>query len=102
MRVIGLAVVVAFGFALVPVEAHTQQAGMVYRVGYLFEGSANAVMHASLGTGLDGLRQGLRTLGWTEGENLVIQARFAEGKPAERSPTRARERKNPELRLTPA
>jgi len=81
MRRIGLAVVLAFGFALVPVEAHTQQAGKVYRVGYLFEGSANAVMHASLGTGLNGLRQGLRALGWTEGENLVIEARFAEGKP---------------------
>jgi hypothetical protein len=44
MRRIGLAVVLAFGLALVPVEAHTQQAGKVYRVGYLFEGSADAVM----------------------------------------------------------
>src|SRR5882724_1145148 len=79
MRRIGLAVVLAFGFTLVPVEAHTQQAGKVYRVGYLFEGSSNAV--TSLGTGLNGLKQGLRALGWTEGENLVIEARFAEGKP---------------------
>jgi putative ABC transport system substrate-binding protein len=81
MRLIGLAVVLAFGFALVPVEAHTQQAGKVYRVGYLFEGPANAIMHPSLGTGLNGLRQGLRALGWTEGDNLVIEARYAEGKP---------------------
>jgi len=81
MRRIGLAVVLAFGLALVPVEANTQQAGKVSRVGYLFEGAANAVMHPSLGTGLNGLRQGLRALGWTEGENLVIEARFAEGKP---------------------
>jgi len=66
MRGIGLAVVLAFGLALVPVEAHTQQAGKVYRVGYLFEGSADAVMHASLGTGLNGLTQGLRDLGWSE------------------------------------
>jgi putative ABC transport system substrate-binding protein len=81
MRRIGLAVVLAFGLALVPVEAHTQQAGKVYRVGYLFEGSADAVMHASLGTGLNALSQGLRDLGWSEGKNLVIEARYAENKP---------------------
>ena len=81
MRRIGLAVVLALGFALLPVEAHAQQAGKVYRVGYLFEGPANAVMHPSLGTGLNGLRQGLRDLGWSEGKNLVIEARFTEGKP---------------------
>jgi putative tryptophan/tyrosine transport system substrate-binding protein len=77
MRVIGFAVVLALGFALVPVEAHTQQAGKVYRVGYLYEGSASAELPA---IGLDGLRRGLRALGWTEGGNLVIEARFAEGK----------------------
>jgi ABC-type uncharacterized transport system substrate-binding protein len=81
MRLIGLAVVLAVGLSLVPVEANTQQAGKVYRVGYLFEGSADAVMHASLGTGLNGLTQGLRDLGWSEGKNLVIEARFAEDKP---------------------
>ena len=63
MRLIGLAVVLAFGLALVPVEAHAQQAGKVYRVGYLYEGSANAITHASLGTGLDALRQGSVTSG---------------------------------------
>ena len=81
MRRIGLVVVLAFGLALVPVEAETQQAGKVYRLGYLSEGAANAVLPASLGTGLNGLRQGLHDLGWSEGKNLIIQARFAEGKP---------------------
>jgi len=29
---------------------------------------------------LDGLRQGLRELGWIEGQNITIEPRFAEGK----------------------
>ena len=79
MRMIGLAVVLALGVLLVPRAAEAQQAGKVYRVGFLSEGSANAVVLP--GIGLNGLRQGLRDLGWTEGGNLVIEARFAEGKP---------------------
>jgi len=53
-----------------PVEA--QPGKQVYRVGYL-----------SLGRGLaaeDSLRSGLRDLGYIEGQNIIIESRFAEGK----------------------
>src|SRR5262245_43543499 len=79
MRRIGLAVI--FGICvLAPLVAEGSQAGKVYRLGYLNEGSVNSEQPESRGIGISGLRRGLRNLGWTEGENLVIEARFAEGK----------------------
>jgi len=50
-------------------------AGKVWRIGYLDQGSA-----ARNTLYLDGLRRGLRELGWVEGANITIDARFAEGK----------------------
>ena len=50
-------------------------AGRVWRIGYLDQGStARNTLY------LDGLRQGLRELGWVEGQNITIEPRFAEGK----------------------
>ena len=63
-----------------PYTAGAQQVGRVYRLGYLSQSSASAVLPEARGVGLSGLRRGLRDLGWTEGENLVIEARFTEGK----------------------
>jgi putative ABC transport system substrate-binding protein len=57
-----------------PLAAEGQQAGKVWRIGYLDQGSA-----ARRGY-VDGLRQGLRDLGWVEGRNIAIEVRFAEGK----------------------
>jgi putative ABC transport system substrate-binding protein len=57
-----------------PLGAEAQAPGKVWRIGYLDQGSA-----ARNGLYLDGLRQGLRELGWVEGRNIVIEARFAEG-----------------------
>jgi putative ABC transport system substrate-binding protein len=48
------------------------QTGTIRRVGYL--GSGAAVPHL-----LDTLRQGLREFGWVEGQNIVVDYRFAEG-----------------------
>jgi putative ABC transport system substrate-binding protein len=65
-------------FALLQVVAlwaEAQPAAKVWRIGYLDQGSK-----AINGAFLDGLRQGLRELGWVEGRNIVIEARFAEGK----------------------
>jgi len=69
MQLIGLAV--ALSLTLASVAAEAQQAGKVYRLGYLSEGSAAALVQP--GIGLNGLRQGLRDLGWTEGVNLVTE-----------------------------
>ena len=55
--------------------AHAQQAGKVRRIGYL--GVTSASDRPAL---LDAFRQGLRELGWIEGQNMVVDYRFAEGR----------------------
>ncbi len=59
-----------------PRAAEAQQAGKVYRIGYL-GGTASTPETLAL---LDAFRQGLRERGWMEGQNLVIEYRWAEGK----------------------
>jgi hypothetical protein len=49
----------------------------VYRVGYLSQGTMSDVQPETRGTGFNGLRRGLRDLGWTKGGNLIIEARWA-------------------------
>jgi putative ABC transport system substrate-binding protein len=58
-----------------PLAAHPQQHAKVHRVGFLWE-NANTFPDA-----LDAFRQELRRLGYTEGSNLVIEFRWAEGNP---------------------
>jgi putative ABC transport system substrate-binding protein len=85
MRLIGLAVVLALSLALVPLAADAQSAGKVHRIGCLSlqrpEGDRSWVA---------AFRQGLRDLGYAEGENIVIQQRHAAGR-AERLPGLASE-----------
>src|SRR5262245_42966493 len=54
--------------------AEAQQAGKVSRIGYLGNGNAR-----SSGPTRDAFRQGLRELGWIEGQNVVIEYRWADG-----------------------
>ena len=54
--------------------AEAQETGKVYRIGYLGPSSATAVSRFT-----QAFRQGLRDLGWVEGQNIVIEYRFAEG-----------------------
>lgn len=63
------------GLLAAPRVAQAQQAGKVWRIGYLDQGSA-----ARSEAYVDGLRQGLRDLGWVEGRNIAIEVRFAEGR----------------------
>ena len=65
------------GLLAAPLAAWAQQAGKVYRIGYLSTGSASGTYLRPL----EALRQGLRELGWVEGQNIVIEYRFAEGRP---------------------
>ena len=65
----------AGGFSATPLAAKAQQAGKVYRIGYLSSGGSSPA--ASL---LTAFRQGLRELGWVEGQNIVIDYRSAEGR----------------------
>src|SRR5438105_14903374 len=67
-----IAFTIAFGGAV----AQAQQAGKIFRIGFLdaSTASANAVL-------LDAFRQELKKLGWIEGKNIAIEYRFAEQKP---------------------
>jgi ABC-type uncharacterized transport system substrate-binding protein len=78
MRVIGFAVVLAVSLTLPPLVAEAQQAGKVYRIGLL-----------SLAVGptprAESFLQGLRDLGYVEGQHFVMEYRRALGK-SERLP----------------
>jgi putative ABC transport system substrate-binding protein len=64
------------GTAAWPLSGHAQQqAGKVPRIGYL--GATSPSDRPPL---LDAFRQGLRELRWVEGQNIVIDYRFAEGR----------------------
>ena len=64
--------VVILALLAVPLAVEAQ----VYRVGFLGSAPASTAPHL-----LEAFRQGLRDLGWVEGRNLVIEYRWAEGRP---------------------
>jgi ABC-type uncharacterized transport system substrate-binding protein len=74
MRLIGLAVVLAVDLVLAPLAAGAQQAGKVYRIGWL-----SPAPSAPGAAQLEALRKGLPELGYVEGRNIVIEARWADG-----------------------
>jgi len=55
--------------------AHAQDAKKLFQLGVLYPGLSGASAPM-----LDGLRQGLRELGYTDGKNILINYRFAEGR----------------------
>jgi putative tryptophan/tyrosine transport system substrate-binding protein len=65
----------AGGLLAAPLAAQAQPAGKVWKLGYLDQGAA-----ARSKPYVDGLKQGLHDLGWVEGRNILIEARFAEGR----------------------
>ena len=71
--------------AIWPLCTRAQQAGKIYRIGIL-----EALPAERNAANLDGLRKGLRDLGYVEGRNLVIEYRSADGR-AERFPDLASE-----------
>ena len=76
----------AVGALLVtPLAAEAQQARKVYRIGYL-----SAPTRASVEQALQAFLRKLRELGLVEGQNLIIEYRWADGK-AERLPDLAAE-----------
>ncbi len=79
------------GFAAAALAAPSglfaQQPGRVYRIGIL---GAAAPTPDNLRISLEPFRQGLRERGWIEGQNIIIEERWAEGK-AERFPELAAE-----------
>ena len=86
LRPVTLVVTFALGLLAAPLPAEAQQAGKVYRIGIIRSGSGPPTTSPFY----MGLRQGLRELGYVEGQNLVIEYRSAKRKP-ERYPVIAAE-----------
>ena len=76
-----LAAVLALGLLTSPLGGEAQQAGKMYRIGWLSGRSAASAPQLSAA-----LVHALRDLGWVEGQNLVIDYRYADGR-ADRLPT---------------
>jgi putative tryptophan/tyrosine transport system substrate-binding protein len=74
-RTIGLLVTLALAILVTPLAADAPQVTTVHRVGRLIAGNPPAGPDPSL----DAFRQGLRDLGYVEGQNLVMEHRSAEG-----------------------
>ncbi len=72
LRTIGLVVTLALGLIAGPIPAEAQQAGKVYRIGYL---TGRGGRGSQSGGSYDAFRQQLRELGYVEGQNLVIERR---------------------------
>ena len=70
--------VLLVGLLALPMEAITQPAGRVARIGFV---GASAPDPAVLRTWVEPLRLGLRELGYVEGRNFSIEFRWSEGKP---------------------
>jgi putative tryptophan/tyrosine transport system substrate-binding protein len=73
----GLIVTLALALLAGPLPAGAQPRGTVWRIGYLSPGPA--ADHSNPVSSISALRQGLRDLGYVEGQNLVIESRYAEG-----------------------
>jgi ABC-type uncharacterized transport system substrate-binding protein len=82
VRLIGLAVILSL--TLAPIAADAQPVAKVFRIGFLFFGAPGPSAEA------DAFRQGLRDLGYIEGQNVTIESRFASGQ-VERLPEIATE-----------
>jgi ABC-type uncharacterized transport system substrate-binding protein len=74
--------VIAGGLLAAPLAVEAQRAGKIWRVGVLGNSPSP---HLD-----DAFRKGLRDLGWIEGQNIVLEYRYSEGRP-ERLPGLAAE-----------
>src|SRR3989337_469778 len=83
LRTFGLVLTFALGILSAPLAAEAEQAGKVHRIGFLSPSSPSDPERLASPFGERGLaafRQGLRDLGYVEGQNIVIESRFAEGR----------------------
>src|SRR5215468_10215592 len=71
----GVGVILILGALVGVLAAQAQQTGHVYRIGFL--GNSTAALEANL---VGPFREGLRELGYVEGQSLVIEYRWAEGR----------------------
>src|SRR5262245_65684003 len=72
MKAMVFTVLLVLGVLVAPFAPSAQQPTKMHRIGLLHSGSPPPQI-------LEGFRQGLRDLGYVEGQNLVIELRAAEG-----------------------
>ncbi len=70
-------VTLALGLLAAPLAAEAQQAKTVHRIGILLTGAPELPLTRAL---FDAFRQGLRELGYVEGQNILIEERSAQGR----------------------
>jgi ABC-type uncharacterized transport system substrate-binding protein len=68
---------IAGGLLAAPLAAQAQQAGKVYRIGWL---GLSAPTSAPLQRPSESFLQGLRDHGFAEGQNVIIERRYSEGR----------------------
>ena len=73
-RGVGLIMTLILSLLATPLATDAQQATTVHRIGRLLSGSSASDRHL-----VEAFQQGLRDLGYVEGQNLVIEWRWAEG-----------------------
>lgn len=87
MRLRTLGLVATFVLSLAaPLTAHAQPVGRIWRIGYLSLVSGELEQYKPW---LAAFRDGLRELGYVEGETVIIEQRYAAGQ-VERLPALAR------------
>jgi hypothetical protein len=59
-----------------PLAARAQQSAKIARIGWMSRGNASAS-----DANMDAFRQGMRELGYVEGQSFTIALRYADGKP---------------------
>ena len=76
LHTMGLLVTLALGLLVPPCTAEAQQALRVYRIGWLSAGLPPPTPTVQM----QAFQEGLRDLGYVEGQNLVMEYRYGEGK----------------------
>ena len=77
MRRIGLVIVLAVSIALAPLVTGAQQAGKVYRIGWL---AITPPTSPPVQRQFEIFLQGLRDHGFVEGQSVIIERRYSEGR----------------------
>jgi putative ABC transport system substrate-binding protein len=75
MTTVALLVTLAIGMLIAPLVTEAQPASQLWRIAFLGAESPATNRHF-----LDAFRQGLRDLGYVEGQNIMIEIRWAEGR----------------------
>jgi putative tryptophan/tyrosine transport system substrate-binding protein len=78
-RTSALVITLALGFLVAPLAASAQPRAPLARIAFL--GLSAAPSASALPPMVAAFQQGLRELGWVEGQNLAIEWRWAEGSP---------------------